>query len=142
MSNSPRLRRRVCPEQLDLGRSLLQVAERRLRSGRGAGLAVDREVEVEAVLERPSEHGAAVETCQVDVSAREAVESVGEAARAVRRDKRERALRSSDSIPRASWIAALHYDEPRAVLGVVLDRFGKYVQAVPLCRRTAGDRRR
>src|SRR5258708_17859949 len=129
--------RRVGPEQLDLRGRLFEVSERGL-SGRGRPrLAIDRKVEIEAILERPAEHRPAVETGQVYITARETIERMREAARPVRRDERERAFRSSRSITWPPRLTALDDHEPRSVFRIVLDRLGQHVDAVTLRSRAA-----
>src|SRR4029077_3395338 len=102
-----RLRRRVGPKQLYLRRGHLEVVQRRLRGRRRPGLAVDREIEVEAIFEGPAEHRPAVESRQVYVPARETIERMREAARAVRGDESERALGSGGAIAWPPRITAL-----------------------------------
>src|SRR6266446_327870 len=100
--------------------------------GGGPRLAIDRKVEIEAILERPAEHRPAVETGQVYITARETIERMREAARPVRRDERERAFRSSRSITWPPRLTALDDHEPRSVFRIVLDRLGQHVDAVTL----------
>src|SRR3989442_5021369 len=70
-------------KELDLSRGLLEVAQGRLSCSGRSNFAIDREVEVEPVLERLAELRPAVEPGQVDVAACGAVERVRPAARAV-----------------------------------------------------------
>src|SRR5260370_23939856 len=130
--------RRVGPEQFDLRGRLFEVSERGL-SGRGRPrLAIDRKVEIEAILERPPEHRPAVETGQVYIAARETIERMREAARPVSRDERERALGSSLTITRPPRLTALDDHEPGSVFRIVLDRLGEHVDAVALRSRATG----
>src|SRR2546428_13716551 len=92
--------RGVSPEKLDLRRGLLEILERSLGRRGCVCLTVDREAEAEAVFERPAEHRPAVEARQVYLSARETIQSMREAARPVRRDQSERALRHPPPVPR------------------------------------------
>src|SRR5216683_1776890 len=124
--------RRVGPEQLDLRGRLFEVVERGLRGRGRTGLTVDREVEIEAIFERPAEHRPAVESGQVYVAARETIERMREAARPVRRDERERALGSGYSITWPPRLTALDDHEPGPVFRIVLDRLGQHVDAVTL----------
>src|SRR5260370_11747837 len=130
--------RRVGPEQLDLRGRLFEVSERGLSGRGGPRLAIDRKVEIEAILERPAEHRPAVETGQVYVAARETIERVSEAARPVRRDKRERAFRQRSTIARSRGAALFDDHEPRSVFRIVLDRLGQHVDPVTLRSRAAG----
>src|SRR5256885_6919074 len=79
-------------KELDLSRGLLEVAQGRLSCSGRSNFAVDREVEVEPVLERLAELRPAVEPGQVDVAACEAVERVRQAAGPLCCHKRQRAL--------------------------------------------------
>src|SRR5260370_40989149 len=112
-------RRGVGPEELDLGRRLFEILEGRLRRLR-ARLAVDREVEVEPIFERPAQHRPAVEPRQVDVATREAVEGVREAAVPTSRDEGRRALGRWGAFPWPHRRALLDDDEPRPIFGIVL----------------------
>src|SRR5713226_5165036 len=107
--------RRVRAEKLDLRGRLFEVVERGLSRCRCPRLAIDRKVEVEAVLERPPEHRPAVEAGQVYVAARETIERVREAARPVRRDESERAFGGSRRITRPLRLTPLDDHEPRSV---------------------------
>src|SRR5207249_1808924 len=115
---NPWLSRRIRPEQLDLRARLLQVAQRRLRRGRRRRLPVDREVDVEPVLERPPHHRTAVQPREVDPAPREAVQRVRQAARPMRGDERDRPLPPRTAVARARRRALLDHDEPGAVFGV------------------------
>src|SRR5207302_3378116 len=86
----------IRPEQLDLRASLFQRAQRLLR---GQRVTVDREVQVEAVLERTAHHRPAVEPRQVHIAPGEAIQRVGQAARAMRGDERQRAFPSGLALP-------------------------------------------
>src|SRR2546428_5731910 len=90
--------RGVSPEKLDLRRGLLEILERSLGRRGCVCLTVDREVEVEAVLERPAEHRPAVEARQVYVSARETIQSMRDVAPPVRPDTSEWAHRHSSTL--------------------------------------------
>src|SRR5439155_25633581 len=78
----------IGPEQLDLRARLFQVAQGGLGGGGRRRFAVDREVEVEPVLEPPAHQPPAVQPRQVDAPLPEAVQRVGQAARPVGGDKR------------------------------------------------------
>src|SRR5258708_39588541 len=82
---------RICPKKLDLGARLFQIAERRL--GR-SGISIDRKIEVEPVVEGLAEHRPAIQPGKVHAAPGETVEGVGQAARAMRGDKGERAFPS------------------------------------------------
>src|SRR5439155_15290491 len=136
------LSRGIRPEQLDLRARLLQVAQRRLRRGGRRRLAVDREVDVEPVLERPPHHRPAVQPREVDPAPREAVQRVRQAARPMRGDERDRPLPPRTAVARARRRALLDHHEAGAILRVVLDRLRQHVQPVPRSRRLRGNRRR
>src|SRR5437879_9356862 len=133
--------RAVSPEKLELRRGLLEILERSLGRRGCVCLTVDREVEVEAIFERPAEHRPAVEARQVYVSARETIQSMREAARPMRRDKSERALRQRSTVARSRRTSLFDNHEPRAIFGIVLYRLGQDVDPVALRRRAARDRR-
>src|SRR6266566_894904 len=130
--------RRISPEQLDIRARLFQVAQGRLGLRR---VSVDREVQVEAVLERATLHGPAVETSQVDGAACEAVERLGQTAGTMGGYESERALMARGGFRRPCRLASLHNDEPRPVFRIILNRLREHVQAVAGRRRLAGDRR-
>src|ERR1700674_2855911 len=133
------LRRRVSPKKLDLRARFLEVAQRRLGGRRGGRLAVDREVEVEPVLEGTADHRAAVQARQVDRPLPKAVEGVGEAPRPVRRDERDGALPARAPVAGTRGCSLLDDHKAGPVLRVVLDRFRQHVQPVPGGGRLAGD---
>src|SRR5438445_7386570 len=136
------LGRRERSKELDLSRGLLEVAQGRLSCRGRSNFAVDREVEVEPVLEWLAELRPAVEPGQVDVAACEAVERVRQAAWPVGRHEGQRAFGGRCPVPRTYRIPALDDHESRAVLGVVLDGLREHIQAVALGGRATRDRRR
>src|SRR5712691_439766 len=138
-TRAPGSGRRVGPEKLDLRRCLFEVIEGRLRCRGRTGLAVDREVEVKAIFERPAEHRPAVESGQVYVATRKTVERMRKAARPVCGDERERAFRECATIARSRRASLFDDHEPRPVFRIVLDRLGEHVDAVTLRSRTTRD---